>query len=596
MSFKVLQNKGTLLKTSIRIVLVWLLIQICLLVLIGSNILNIVLASSRAEFNTVPSTVIRTDNLVRGLKLSGLGFWNLSQPKQHLDLLNESLTLVAVGSAAISKISDLAKHSLNDRPLDPKNLEQLTRQLLIINSLVDSTIQKTQTSALMAIIKRVSPQTREKLDNHLLQITFLNSHAPDLIDTLPDLLGMYEPKKYIVLLQNNMELRPTGGFMGSYAQIILDKGSLTQLIIQDIYEPDGQISGYVEEPEPIKQYLFAGDHPGWRLRDSNWDPDFPRASRVIEWFFNQGNIQDINGIIAVNLDLAYEIIRVLGPIYLSDYDLTIDADNFYQHAQFHAEHDFFPGSTQKRDFLGSIIRQIILITSQDPERISLDLMRVTLQQLNQNQILISVFDDKSAGVFSELGWDGALIKRNGKDYLMLLEANLGSNKANCCIERKVKHYITINNETANHRLLISYKNNNPRSPIPPVYWGGGYNNFVRVYLPDHARLKYVLVEGEAIDADNIYTQQQGDKKYYGTRVLVPGERQKSIEFHWQTRVEFPDEKYQIIIQKQSGISKIDWFTYINQAYINNAVDVRSGAIYPSTPLITSQIINDMIGY
>ena len=68
-----------------------------------------------------------------------------------------------------------------------------------------------------------------------------------------------------------MELRPTGGFIGSYAIMTFDKGRLAEIVVNDVYTADGQLKGHVDPPEPIRKYLGEG---GWFLRDSNWDPDF----------------------------------------------------------------------------------------------------------------------------------------------------------------------------------------------------------------------------------------------------------------------------------------------------------------------------------
>ncbi|MDP1743836.1 MAG: DUF4012 domain-containing protein, partial [Candidatus Amesbacteria bacterium] len=55
-----------------------------------------------------------------------------------------------------------------------------------------------------------------------------------LVSNLPKILN----KDYVVLLQNNTELRATGGFMGSYARLRFRNGTLQSTKFEDIYEPD----------------------------------------------------------------------------------------------------------------------------------------------------------------------------------------------------------------------------------------------------------------------------------------------------------------------------------------------------------------------
>ena len=88
------------------------------------------------------------------------------------------------------------------------------------------------------------PKVREKIEI-----------ARDLLPILPQVLGVKEKKSYLFLLQNNMELRATGGFIGSYALAIFENGRLLDFQVEDVYTADGQLKGHVEPPEPIKKYL-----------------------------------------------------------------------------------------------------------------------------------------------------------------------------------------------------------------------------------------------------------------------------------------------------------------------------------------------------
>lgn len=58
--------------------------------------------------------------------------------------------------------------------------------------------------------------------------------------------------------------------------------------------------------------------------------------------------QTADGVIGVDLSFVKNILSVVGPVKVSDYNQTVNADNFFQIAQAHAENDFFPGSTQKK--------------------------------------------------------------------------------------------------------------------------------------------------------------------------------------------------------------------------------------------------------
>ena len=121
-----------------------------------------------------------------------------------------------------------------------------------------------------------------------------------LVSNLPEILN----KDYVVLLQNNTELRATGGFMGSYARLRFRNGTLQSTKFEDIYEPDGQLYGYVKPPAPLDK---AFENGSWKLRDSNWDPDFRVSAPQIAWFFSQGG-EVVDGLVALNLTTVLKVL------------------------------------------------------------------------------------------------------------------------------------------------------------------------------------------------------------------------------------------------------------------------------------------------
>ncbi|MBI2190103.1 MAG: DUF4012 domain-containing protein, partial [Candidatus Levybacteria bacterium] len=96
--------------------------------------------------------------------------------------------------------------------------------------------------------------------------------ARPLIKILPSLLGDPEDKKYLVLFQNDNELRPTGGFITAYAIFRLEKGVVHVDTSSDIYNLDNTLLNKPKAPEPILKYL--PNVATLNLRDSNLSADF----------------------------------------------------------------------------------------------------------------------------------------------------------------------------------------------------------------------------------------------------------------------------------------------------------------------------------
>ncbi len=320
------------------------------------------------------------------------------------------------------------------------------------------------------------------------------------IDKLSNIL---DNKRYVVLLQNNMELRPSGGFMGSYAVLSTNNSGISDIQFQDIYVPDGQLVGHVDPPLPIEQAFGQG---WWKLRDSNWDPDFQIAGEQIAWFFDQGH-EKVDGLVAINLGLTTEILKIVGSVQPLDYPETVTDKNLYPLAQQYADHNSFAGSTQKKDYLGSVGRAILLKIKQAGPKQLLFLGKLLFTNLKSGQILLWFEEPLLEQVASTRNWTGEL-NFEASNFIYIVETNLGANKANCCVSRKVNQQIN-NNE---NKLQISWENTSEfANPVKPLFWGGNYNDYVRVIIPKEANITEVIVNQKKLilkDLDNQYLIQE----------------------------------------------------------------------------------------
>jgi hypothetical protein len=357
------------------------------------------------------------------------------------------------------------------------------------------------------------------------------------------LLGFDSPKEYIVLLQNNMELRATGGFLGSFARIRADKGKVSLLKIEDIYTPDGQLEGHVDPPWPI-QVAFG---QGWyKLRDSNWDPDFPTAVKTMEWFFEHGKEPKSDGMIAVNLEILKSILQITGPVYVPDEAEQITVDNFYEKTQAAVETNFFPGSIQK----GTILSKLGKSVWRDIQHLSppakIQLAMQILKLAGEKQILAVVHDPTAQMIIHEWNMDGALlnVKERQEDYLGIFESNLGANKANCCIKRDTSLSIGKEKGNVSHVLYLHYENTNPSMlKQPPHYWGGAYVNFLRIGIPLNAKITSLRV-GETtypLPSGEIGTQKENivdlmkQETNEELRTFVAGDDEKHVRMDIEKR-------------------------------------------------------------
>lgn len=389
----------------------------------------------------------------------------------------------------------------------------------------------------------------EKTKNALKVIEVVKTIMPMAIS----LAGEGTSHKYLILFQNNLELRPTGGFIGSYGILNIKSGRMESFTIHDVYEADGQLKAHVDPPLAIRNFL---SQPNWFLRDSNFDPDFAVSSQQAEWFLEKETGEKVDGVIGMNLNLLKEVIKVLGGVYLPDYQENINADNLFIKTTVYAQKGFFPGSMAKADFLGSL-SHAILFTLTDSDKVNWPKMLQTLEGSLEEKNLLFYFNDEGLQKIAEKnGWGGRMVDINCTaancfpDYLSIIEANLGVNKANLYVKKEVSVRKKIDDDgTIETEVKMDYSNGSPENIFP----SGDYKNYMRIYIPKGAAVNSLTVDDLA--QNRFETRDYGkDKEEIGLWLEVPpqGKRNVTLNYILADKLIQPKRSYQFFYEKQPG--------------------------------------------
>lgn len=416
-----------------------------------------------------------------------------------------------------------------------------------------------QTSQLEQIRKYL-PESREIL-----------LKGQDLLAVLPQILSPSGRKTYLILFENNAELRPTGGFIGSFALVSLENSRLINFEVFDVYQADGQLKGHVEPPPKLKEYLGEAS---WYLRDSNWDPDFAISAQRAQWFLDKEMQIDVDGTVAITLEAARKVVAALGEVAIPEYQEKINKDNLFQKAEYYAELATFAGSTQKKDFLGSLGQALFEKIKNAKGKEMLGVGGALFASLEQKEILAYSNDPRIELVISNLNWGGRIREYQPvsnrqpifADFLYLNEANVGINKANYFVQRKIDHQIIVNQEGGvEEKLTLTYDNQSPSESWP----AGNYKNYLRLYLPKGARITSVLVTdpknpGLWLPFDFKYFESTEDhnKSLFGFLFNIPIKSKKTVEIKYELnqKVDLSQKlaSYLLLLQKQPGAYPSDY--------------------------------------
>ena len=397
-------------------------------------------------------------------------------------------------------------------------------------------------------------------------------------DSFSEVFGFEGKRIYLVLFQNNMELRPGGGFIGSYGIARLTNGRLEAFAVHDVYDADGQLKGHIDPPFALKRYLGASH---WYLRDSNFSLDFPTNAAEAMRFLQLETGESVDGVIGVDLSFLTTLLSVTGPITLPDYKKTVTNENFFLVAETQIEKGFFPGSTQKKDFLSSFATALTEKLFSDEQKPLFGLLTATTKAMQQKHLQFYFVNQPSQKIFAANGLTGAIVDRRKEkentffDFIAINEANVGMNKVNYYVDRRVEHTVQIT-ETGeiDDTLLLSLTNTSTTtSPF-----GGSYKVYLQILRPFGTTLQEIAIDGQeqqivpAVVTPSVFEsaafippagieveqRQLNGKTLFGLLITVSPQSTKRIQFKTaQSRKLITNDStfaYDLMLVKQAGLS------------------------------------------
>lgn len=358
--------------------------------------------------------------------------------------------------------------------------------------------------------------------------------AQQLVPVLPDYLGYRGKKTYAILIQNNQELRPTGGFIQAVGLLTVDQGTITDSQFSSSYELDSRVVGAVKPPADLQAVL--GENRWW-LRDSNWSPDFPTSAAQSAWFIQQATNKSIDGVIALNLSSLQALLKATGPVDMPEYNEVLTDRNLAERLEFHSEIQLAnqPGSTLPRDYTATIAQHLFTTISQLPADSYPAVLMAFSQSLQHHQTLMTFVTSQELNQpLKSLGWTGEIITPScpvqfGEtgclvDTFAQVEANVGINKANYYVQRAVDHQVEITPTAINHTRTITWENTAQNNAWPK----GTYKAYTRFYIPEEAANIAMKLNGASLAANQFLVASESGKKIVGVLTETPVQQKNTL--------------------------------------------------------------------
>ncbi len=533
------------------------------------------LNSNQSTFSTAPKTVQSAQALLeagKNLSQAGVDFAKgidglRTLPQIFLERNRESFQGVSLTSESkpTSPIpsTDASGKSISLTGIFQKDLEFLEHATLKVEvasdniALVDETV----------LPKNLQPKFKE-LQSKIETLKNLLHQVQEKIPVLMKLLGDRYLHRYLILLQNDTEARPTGGFIGSYLVVDVSDGQIIQAKFEDVYARDGQLKEFVQAPEDIARIT-----KNWRLRDSNYSPDFAISAEKAAWFLQKERGPSVDTVIAVNQHFLASFFDLTGPISLEGLPAALTKENYQTVISYIVESKLSGKEDPKkilRRFIPEFQKKLFSTAAWG------SIVTKLLNGAHEGDVLFYSRDAEIQAVFHELGLDGKILRTdNNEDYLDVITTSIGGNKSDLYIRQDLIHTTlidaqgTLKNQltiTRNHtwnsdtfrqvsQTLKSFGFEEISEEVTFILGAGRNRSVMKVYVPKGS----VLLGSDGIAADDVLLREDDElqKTYFMFEMSVEPGSQNTVTLTYQLPQKldlFPVDTYKLNVQRQPGLA------------------------------------------
>ncbi len=304
-----------------------------------------------------------------------------------------------------------------------------------------------------------------------------------MVRTWNGILAQKSTQRIVLIFQNNAELRPTGGFWGSFAYVTIKKGKIEKIEVPGggTYDLQGSLDRLVKPPTPLTLLKSR-----WEFQDANWFPDFRDSAKQAVWFLEHSGFATPDAIIAITPDVLRNMLAVTGPLEIPGFNKTVDAENATDILQVAVEQEYDKKENKPKKIIGALTDALLQKLSGLQSEDQLQVMESLYNALNSKDIVMFHQNQAAQKIISEAGWDGAMATWDN-DYLAVINANIAGQKTDQVIKQYIDKKSTILEDGTVETVLTITRNHTGKKG--DVFTGVRNVNFMRVYVPQNAILE-----------------------------------------------------------------------------------------------------------
>ncbi len=457
-------------------------------------------------------------------------------------LLDFAISLTDSAESALAGVAPLASSISAEKVQSTRVISEIVQAQPYFRQALDS-LEKAHSVRQQIDTSLLSPQIKNLLESKFdsnyeaaRQVLLASLAFPDLAGA-----GARGQQTYLVLLQNEDELRPTGGFLTAVGTIVLKDGQVLQKNFEDSYAVDDLTEIYPPAPWQLSQYM---ESEILLLRDLNWYVNFPKVAIWAEYLYAYTRAPSVDGTIAIDQYALVQVLKVLGPITVPDVPEPVSADNVIQYMRKSKAPP--PGVDRKewdrKAFIQRLANPVFEKILQGDGFSWKKLTETLVRLLNEKHILLNSKNQSAQQLLERQGWGGEVVPGDG-DYLMLIDTNVGFNKANAVVDRSFSYSVDLSDlKTPMADLKISYKNK------------------AKSYSCDRVNANTVEKTETYYSIDRCYFNYLRIYSVAGTRLI--GSQVEQIPANWTMRNEAIPPRVDILDEGINGIQGFGTFSVV----------------------------------
>jgi uncharacterized protein DUF4012 len=284
---------------------------------------------------------------------------------------------------------------------------------------------------------------------------------------LPGMLGQHGTKRYFLGLQNEAELRGTGGLPGAFAIVEVRHGTVRFTH----FESDAALL-----PSATNKLIHTGLDfgPGYRsaygasaptsfIVNSNMSPHFPYAARVWASMWEQVSGEHVDGAVAVDPTALGYLLSVTGPVPLPD-GTPLAASDVVPLTE-RDEYALFSDDVARKAYLVSILRSAARQFTSGSGSATQFAQALSLAS-TEGRLLVWSSDPKAESVLARTNY-GGVIPRTDRPFVGMVLNNTASGKLDYYLTRTLDYHRSGCDARRDVLVTMTLTNHAPAAGLPP---------------------------------------------------------------------------------------------------------------------------------